>query len=127
LSTGDAFVFSWSSLTPFAISGSAHDTVTKALTLVESSIAVLIVLIALSRFMSIAPEPTEKDKGSDYQAMVNELWAAPAAVDDTAKRSALENVKVNAVKSAAHGKLNRAELKTIVGLADELLKKVPST
>jgi hypothetical protein len=67
LTTGDAFVYSWSSLTPFAISSSAADPLTRTLTLIESSIAVLILLIALSRFMSITP-PASEPPASSSQA-----------------------------------------------------------
>lgn len=51
--TRSCFILSWSSLTPFTVNTNANDSLTWTLTTVESAIAVVILLVALSRFLSL--------------------------------------------------------------------------
>jgi hypothetical protein len=51
--TRSCFILSWSSLTPFTVNTNANDSLTWILTIAESAIAVIILLVALSRFLSL--------------------------------------------------------------------------
>jgi len=53
--TFGCIVLSWTGLIPFGVSASAQGMRAQVLTMVESSVAVVILLIALSRFLSFAP------------------------------------------------------------------------
>lgn len=51
----ESVVLSWKGLIPFAVSESAQTTRAQVLTMVESAVAVVVLLIALTRFLSFTP------------------------------------------------------------------------
>jgi hypothetical protein len=51
--TRSCFILSWSSLTPFTVNTNASDPLTWTLTIVESAIAVIMLLVALGRFLGL--------------------------------------------------------------------------
>jgi hypothetical protein len=55
--TGSCFILSWSSLTPFTVNQNAADPKTWALTIIESAIAVVILLVVLGRFLALSEKP----------------------------------------------------------------------
>ncbi len=123
LTRGNAFVFSWSSLTPFAVSASVVDTVSRTLTVVESSIAVIIVLIALSRFMGVTPSPHSRSAG--VTGMLESLTEAlGGTVDPAVVRTDLLKVKSRAGTTAVGGGVEANEAAAVVHLVDAVAAKI---
>jgi hypothetical protein len=85
--TQSCFILSWSSLTPFTVNTNASDSLTWTLTMVESAIAVVILLVALSRFLSLP-------SSSDNQG--NTALSKPATVSIPGKISPPANSKAKA-------------------------------
>jgi hypothetical protein len=59
-----SFIISWSSLTPFTVNTNANDSLTWVLTMVESAIAVVILLVALGRFCSLLGSSGSQDNAA---------------------------------------------------------------
>jgi hypothetical protein len=62
--TRSSFILSWSSLTPFTVNTNANDSLTWVLTMVESAIAVVILLVTLSRFLSLPSSSGDQDNAA---------------------------------------------------------------